>query len=73
MMLEAAGKWDLSLPESYVVGDRWRDVEAGARAGCYTILVDRGWKERQAEIEPNARVNSALGAANWIVRHQGEK
>ena len=33
MILEAAREHDIDLPESFLVGDRWRDVEAGARAG----------------------------------------
>jgi D-glycero-D-manno-heptose 1,7-bisphosphate phosphatase len=28
-----------------MVGDRWRDVEAGKAAGCRTILVDYGYRE----------------------------
>jgi hypothetical protein len=31
------------------VGDRWQDLEAGERAGCRTVFVDRGYRERQPE------------------------
>lgn len=47
MLLEAARKWDLDLAASYMVGDRWRDVEAGQRAGCRTIFIDYGYDEKQ--------------------------
>jgi D-glycero-D-manno-heptose 1,7-bisphosphate phosphatase len=30
-----------------MVGDRWRDTEAGRNAGCRTVFVDRGYNERQ--------------------------
>jgi D-glycero-D-manno-heptose 1,7-bisphosphate phosphatase len=49
------------------VGDRWRDVEAGHRAGCQTIFVDYGYRERQPD-GPFLRVRSLLEAANWIMR-----
>lgn len=45
MLLAAAKKWSLSLERSFVVGDRWRDIEAGRAAGCYTILLDRPYSK----------------------------
>lgn len=47
MLREAAQRWDIELSASFMVGDRWRDIEAGRRAGCRTILVDRGYDERR--------------------------
>ena len=38
MILLAAEKLGLDLPASWVIGDAPRDVEAGKRAGCRTIL-----------------------------------
>jgi len=46
---EAAQTWGLDLKASYVVGDRWRDVEAGASAGCQTIFIDYGYQEKQPD------------------------
>lgn len=45
MLRDAARRWDISLPHSFMVGDRWRDIGAGRRAGCRTILVDRDYEE----------------------------
>lgn len=54
------------VTESFVVGDRWRDVEAGRRAGCRaTILVDYGYDE--ASSDPDCRVASLSEAADWIL------
>ena len=39
MILEAAVELDLDLKNSFMVGDRWRDIEAGKNAGCRTILL----------------------------------
>jgi D-glycero-D-manno-heptose 1,7-bisphosphate phosphatase len=47
MLLEAALTHDLDLSASFMVGDRWRDVEAGFGAGCRTVFLDRGYRERR--------------------------
>jgi len=39
MILEAAKKYNIDLSKSWVIGDSERDIEAGRRAGCKTILV----------------------------------
>jgi len=49
MLLAAASKWGLDLTTSFMVGDRWRDVEAGQRAGCKTVFVDYAYNEKQPE------------------------
>ena len=73
-MLEAAARESgLSLPASFMVGDRWRDVEAGRRAGCTTIFVDWGYRERRPE-RPDATVRSLPEATDWILsRLQSER
>jgi len=48
MILDAATRLNLDLEHSVCIGDRWRDVEAGKRAGVMAILVDRGYGERRA-------------------------
>jgi len=65
MILAAAAKFNIDLPASIMVGDRWRDIEAGKRAGCRTILIDYGYLDRQAP--PSDHVaKSLLAAAEWI-------
>jgi D-glycero-D-manno-heptose 1,7-bisphosphate phosphatase len=41
MLRAAARDWSLSLQDSFVIGDRWRDVDAGRAVGCFTILLER--------------------------------
>ena len=67
LIREGARLHGIDLSHSYLVGDRWRDVEAGAAAGCRTVLVDRGYAERPSSISPDARVASVLEAAHWII------
>jgi len=66
LLLDAARRWNIHLPSSYMVGDRWRDVEAGHRAGCQAIFIDHGYRERQPDA-PYLKVHSLREAARWIV------
>jgi len=65
MILDAAARLDVDLAESVCVGDRWRDVEAGKRAGVMAIFVDRGYGERRPA-EPDAVVASLPDAVKVI-------
>ena len=66
-LLEAAARdARLSLAASFMVGDRWRDVEAGRRAGCTTIFIDWGYDERRPE-HPDITVRSLPDAVDWIL------
>jgi D-glycero-D-manno-heptose 1,7-bisphosphate phosphatase len=66
LLLDAARGWNIDLASSYIVGDRWRDVEAGHRAGCQAVFVDHGYRERQPD-GPYLRVRSLREAAHWII------
>jgi len=66
MLLEAARTWQLELAQSVMVGDRWRDIEAGKAAGCRTILLRTAYAERQPEA-PDAVVESLLEASEVIL------
>ena len=67
MLLDAARRWDIDLKHSYFVGDRWRDIEAGQRAGCRPVFIDYGYQERRPQA-PFRRVRSLSEAAVWILR-----
>ncbi|MCB1103239.1 MAG: HAD-IIIA family hydrolase [Opitutaceae bacterium] len=45
MILDAATALRLDLERSWMVGDRWRDVDCGRNAGVRTIFIDRGYRE----------------------------
>ncbi len=45
LILEAAGDRQIDLGASFMVGDRWKDIEAGRRAGCRTVLIDNHYAE----------------------------
>jgi D-glycero-D-manno-heptose 1,7-bisphosphate phosphatase len=66
MLLDGAREWDVALPASFMVGDRWRDIEAGAAAGCRTVFIDYQYDERQPRAF-DVRVTSLPEAAAWIL------
>jgi D-glycero-D-manno-heptose 1,7-bisphosphate phosphatase len=65
MLLDAARDRGVDLSRSFMVGDRWRDVEAGIRAGCRTVWIDSGYDERQP-VGHDMKVRSLSEAAAWI-------
>jgi D-glycero-D-manno-heptose 1,7-bisphosphate phosphatase len=66
LLLRAARDLGIDLASSFMVGDRWRDVEAGQRAGSRTVFVDHDYAERRPA-SYDYRVGSLLEAANIIV------
>lgn len=49
MVLDAAGALDLDLARSWMVGDRWRDIDCGKRARLRTVFIDFGYTEELRE------------------------
>lgn len=68
LLLEAAEEWKIDLSGSFMVGDRWKDIEAGRRAGCSTIFVDHGYSEVRPE-SFDSSVASLTDAVNWILQN----
>lgn len=70
-LIAAADKHVINLGKSYMIGDRWRDIEAGHAAGCKTFFIDYGYGEKQpASID--FRVRSLLEATQLILGDLGE-
>ena len=67
MLRAAARDWAIDLTASFLVGDRWTDIEAGKRAGCKTFLVQHDLTD-PGQCNPDFKVNSLLEAANWILQ-----
>jgi D-glycero-D-manno-heptose 1,7-bisphosphate phosphatase len=65
-LIAAAQQHEIELKKSYIVGDRWRDIEAGSRAGCQTVFIDYGYNEKQPE-HVDYRVHSLHEAALAIL------
>ena len=66
MFREAEKKFNIDLRSSFMVGDRWRDIDAGYNIGCTTIFIDWGYTEGLKR-QPNFTVNSIFEAASLIL------
>ena len=66
LLLEAAKQDHIDLEKSYIIGDRWRDVEAGQRSGCKSIFIDYSYSETQPKT-PDFRVWSFSEAVDAIL------
>lgn len=73
MLRQAAADLGLDLARSYVVGDRWGDVDLGRAAGARTVIVATGYASgREARPEGAAAADhvadNLAAAAGWIIR-----
>lgn len=68
MLLLAQKEYDLDLNASYIVGDRWKDINAGVAAGCTTVFIDWGYHENLSQ-PPDKIVNDLKSGIDWILEH----
>ncbi|MBC5809801.1 MAG: HAD family hydrolase [Candidatus Eremiobacteraeota bacterium] len=66
LVLEGAARHAVDLGGSYLIGDRWRDVEAGHNAGVRTVFLDYGYRERSPQPAATATVKTLTEAVDWI-------
>ena len=69
MLLDAARDLGLDLARSWMVGDRWRDIDCGKRAGVRTVFIDFGYVEK-LHAAPDFTVSSFTEAATTILAHR---
>jgi D-glycero-D-manno-heptose 1,7-bisphosphate phosphatase len=67
MLLDAAAALGLDLSRSWMIGDRWRDIDCGRRAGVRTVFIDRGYAE-PLRSPPDFTAHSLAEAAAIILR-----
>jgi D-glycero-D-manno-heptose 1,7-bisphosphate phosphatase len=75
MLLDLAREHDVDLARSYMIGDRWVDIAAGAAVSSTTILVEHphSWRATSSGapprgLEPDHRVPDVLAAAHIVER-----
>jgi len=67
MVLDAAARRGIDLERSFLIGDRWRDIDCGHAAGVRTVWIDRGYRERGPGRPADYRCASIADAAEWIL------
>lgn len=75
MILAAARDHELDPARSFVIGDRWRDVEMGIAAGTKAVLVETGYGRTEAARRPANMphvpvVANLIEAASLILRNR---
>ncbi len=66
MLRRAARELNIDLKRSWMIGDRWRDIDCGHAAGCRTILIDYHYDEPLRQ-QPDFRAGHLLEAAQLIL------
>jgi D-glycero-D-manno-heptose 1,7-bisphosphate phosphatase len=66
MLLRAAASNNIDLKRSFVIGDRWRDVDCAHAAGCRAIFIDHGYDEPLRQ-KPDLTVTSLKDAVAFIL------
>jgi D-glycero-D-manno-heptose 1,7-bisphosphate phosphatase len=72
-MIEAAARaFDVDVASSFVVGDKWLDVELAQRAGATGVLVRTGYGSSvehapPPHVVPAAVVDTLADATSWIL------
>jgi D-glycero-D-manno-heptose 1,7-bisphosphate phosphatase len=67
MVLRSAQALDIDLARSFLIGDRWRDIDCGHAAGCRTVFIDRDYSEALKQ-PPDWTVQSFSEAVEVILR-----
>ena len=65
MLLQAAEALKIDLAKSFMIGDRWRDIDCGFNAGCKTIFVNWDYEENLKRV-PDFNAHDLLDAAKLI-------
>ena len=68
LIVDGAATWNIDLGMSVMVGDRWRDVEAGKRAGCAVVLIKHDYAETSALADADLVVTTLHEAIPWILK-----
>lgn len=70
LILQAAEKYGLDLSQSWLVGDRWKDIAAGKVAGLKTIFVNYHYAETYESAPADFTVEDTVYLADIILKGQ---
>jgi D-glycero-D-manno-heptose 1,7-bisphosphate phosphatase len=68
MLLRAAAIYNIDLKRSFLIGDRWRDIDCAHAAGCRAVFIDHGYREPLRE-KPEFTVTTFREAVALILQN----
>ena len=71
MILDAVQQWDIDLALSYLIGDRWRDIETAKNTELTTILIDNNYDEKK--VNADFECSNFKEAVNFILKTINKK
>jgi|TARA_B100001964_G_scaffold223234_1_gene268935 D-glycero-D-manno-heptose 1,7-bisphosphate phosphatase len=72
LLLQASKKWNVDFKKSFMIGDRWRDIQAGEEVGCKTIYLNYNYKDIKPK-DPSFVTDTLLNAVYIIEKVQNRK
>ena len=72
LLLRAAAAFAIDLKESFLIGDRWRDIDCAHAAGCRAVFVDHGYREALRE-KPEFTAGNFSEAVSVILNAASQK
>lgn len=66
LLIQAEKQHSIDLAKSIMIGDRWKDIEAGQAVGCRTIWIKHDYQDKKPT-NVDFIVSSLTEAVNWIV------
>ncbi len=68
LLLKAGNDWNIDFLDSYMIGDTSKDIEAGYRANCSTILIEKDYYQGEMKYQPDYVALSFFEAVQWIIK-----
>ena len=69
LMEQAAKDFSIDLTKSFMVGDRWRDIEAGNAASCKSIWLKNNYLEKKP-VTMDYSASNLVDAVRWILKNE---
>ena len=66
MIYESEKKWNIDLDISFLIGDRWRDIETAKNTDITTILIDYQYDEKR--VNADFECTNFEEAVNFILK-----
>jgi D-glycero-D-manno-heptose 1,7-bisphosphate phosphatase len=67
MLVRSAPRFGVDVSRSFLIGDRWRDIDCAHAAGCTAVFIERGYRE-PLRAKPHIVVRSFTEAVEAVLK-----